>query len=1116
MKNVRFIRKPALVILGLFVILQTALPVPLQSGYTGGHPRLFDDDPSLPSRTSAAILADIRSKFHSSGTILNRWLSDCSDIVDCKSTTSFTQLNNPGTAPTPMTRMDHADETGYGDARQAIYLFNLAVDITLQSTPNPSDYSDFISTFYNLNPSGLMSLAGSNDNDIIFPAADWDWGWSQAQIKAYLDEEGEKIGRENGDYDYNIFLKDRGASLTYLCRAFDLALGLQEVFFSSDTISKNRLAVIRDNLCRMASEFFFNRHLISGQIYGHSYRQPSLPTYPLGGDWKGSSYINYDFFADMGLVTAAIVLNTYSGYDEYAWGSRSALFSKCTWPKTWFEQSLANIRVGFDGLYASPIRHEQFASGGLLAGTLVDDSGTFGEGAHYGALILEHALMPTYRALSNFVISSNYNTSTTTPFYIVYNGTYHSHSTSFSNLMGLNTSMQANSWLDVLINYFLETQDPSGRIPYFEDSYTYIIPIPQLYLSDFSSYGFHMEQIFPYPSAPADMRASQLTRQVDTWIFDDRFVLGCLANDGLLDAIVNSIAVNPTTTPTNSYGAGTYASYRSGFGSNSLYLYVTADHGYHNFWSDYTWGGGDMDRSALLTWHHDQDDNGAFILVKDGIRVVPDAGGDEELYDPITDSDRVMDNRGRCANTILWHDGNTMYNGSDEGSTIYPRSEMTVKTRTSGPYTTRGITTNYIQTKGNYKNNNSGENPEQERTYVTIGDNVVIHLDRIDVSTITTHDEFSWNMFLSADPSDNIILSDNSGGYFKYKNEPKGTYVKSLFRLLSSYDIYKNPDIENHSNIMWNNEIATDYSLEHSDNIMRFVNKFSPLPGRAYDENMMYLGMHIFDDWNSGSQTDGMKISYQKYKEGDGWHALDGISFCYRNEESLNSPSSVWGRVVINRELRSDDPDNGGYDRHMFCYPGNYSYSTINIPALHTNLEAVATYHYTHNGVEYVQFVCIENDSPISGMSTLLHYDIDNDGDLENITDELASTYQNGDILIGTNIDVQYFLQSQKTSVKDDSGLPTKFALAKPYPNPFNAFTRINFDVPKTAPVTIKIYNVRGTLVRTIEDSEYQRGAYSTVWNGTNDSNMSVASGVYFIQMVSDKYVATQKTVLVQ
>jgi hypothetical protein len=70
----------------------------------------------------------------------------------------------------------------------------------------------------------------------------------------------------------------------------------------------------------------------------------------------------------------------------------------------------------------------------------------------------------------------------------------------------------------------------------------------------------------------------------------------------------------------------------------------------------------------------------------------------------------------------------------------------------------------------------------------------------------------------------------------------------------------------------------------------------------------------------------------------------------------------------------------------------------------------------------------------------------------------------------------------------------------KSYPNPFNPTLKIAYHMPRRGELTIKIYNVRGELVRTVIDEVVEAGDAFVLWDGTDSHGQAVASGVYFYE----------------
>jgi hypothetical protein len=74
--------------------------------------------------------------------------------------------------------------------------------------------------------------------------------------------------------------------------------------------------------------------------------------------------------------------------------------------------------------------------------------------------------------------------------------------------------------------------------------------------------------------------------------------------------------------------------------------------------------------------------------------------------------------------------------------------------------------------------------------------------------------------------------------------------------------------------------------------------------------------------------------------------------------------------------------------------------------------------------------------------------------------------------------------------------LPTTFKLEQNFPNPFNPSTTIQFELPKSAHVTLTIYNILGQVVRTLVDEERPAGVHNVRFDAGR-----LASGVYFYRL---------------
>jgi photosystem II stability/assembly factor-like uncharacterized protein len=93
----------------------------------------------------------------------------------------------------------------------------------------------------------------------------------------------------------------------------------------------------------------------------------------------------------------------------------------------------------------------------------------------------------------------------------------------------------------------------------------------------------------------------------------------------------------------------------------------------------------------------------------------------------------------------------------------------------------------------------------------------------------------------------------------------------------------------------------------------------------------------------------------------------------------------------------------------------------------------------------------------------------------------------------------------------NQNGVPLSYSLSQNYPNPFNPTTKINFSLPKSGAVTLKIYDVLGSEVATLVNSNLKSGSYTVDWNAGGYS-----SGVYFYRLQAGDFTETKKMILVK
>jgi hypothetical protein len=139
-------------------------------------------------------------------------------------------------------------------------------------------------------------------------------------------------------------------------------------------------------------------------------------------------------------------------------------------------------------------------------------------------------------------------------------------------------------------------------------------------------------------------------------------------------------------------------------------------------------------------------------------------------------------------------------------------------------------------------------------------------------------------------------------------------------------------------------------------------------------------------------------------------------------------------------------------------------------------------------------------DANLGGANTVFAADIDG-----NDTLDVFAT--------GTNATVVVWYENKYLSgIELLSGtVPTGYVLTQNYPNPFNPSTAIEFSIPKSEFVTLKIYNTLGEEVATLVSDRLSVGSYQYEWDATR-----LASGIYLYRLQAGDYAETRKMMLIK
>ncbi|HEX7077374.1 MAG TPA: T9SS type A sorting domain-containing protein [Candidatus Eisenbacteria bacterium] len=125
------------------------------------------------------------------------------------------------------------------------------------------------------------------------------------------------------------------------------------------------------------------------------------------------------------------------------------------------------------------------------------------------------------------------------------------------------------------------------------------------------------------------------------------------------------------------------------------------------------------------------------------------------------------------------------------------------------------------------------------------------------------------------------------------------------------------------------------------------------------------------------------------------------------------------------------------------------------------------------------------------------------------LRDEKASSGDPGAVNLGLRTEGIYFDDVGVYSIYTISGVEnvdgapagTRVSIRRIFPNPFNPSTTIEFSVPKSGPVAVRIFDLQGRRITTLVEDSMAAGVYRVKWNGKTSEGRDLASGIYFAQI---------------
>lgn len=101
-------------------------------------------------------------------------------------------------------------------------------------------------------------------------------------------------------------------------------------------------------------------------------------------------------------------------------------------------------------------------------------------------------------------------------------------------------------------------------------------------------------------------------------------------------------------------------------------------------------------------------------------------------------------------------------------------------------------------------------------------------------------------------------------------------------------------------------------------------------------------------------------------------------------------------------------------------------------------------------------------------------------------------------------------------SINEEIVISNYFRLEQNYPNPFNPKTTISFSIPNDSKVALFIYNIKGQKIKTLTYENLRIGHHKFIWNGKDENDEPVSSGIYFYKMETDNFSEIKKCILLK
>ncbi len=400
-------------------------------------------------------------------------------------------------------------------------------------------------------------------------------------------------------------------------------------------------------------------------------------------------------------------------------------------------------------------------------------------------------------------------------------------------------------------------------------------------------------------------------------------------------------------------------------------------------------------------------------------------------------------------------------------------------------------------------------------------------------------------------------LLNNGQERHSYTYDTKGNLLTKLIevydypsymgylRFTNTYDLQGNISravTEIWLNTAWVNSNSHTYTTDTEGNILtdlsqtwsngEWVNNFNDT--YTYDSKNNIL-TDINEKWLNGTWENYFRNTYTYDTEGnllvwlkDAWSFTglfwDGYQrFTYTYDTRGNRLTYLWELWI---SYKNSDKAYNGFMLHTYTYDEQgyriSDFATVNSTNGWEN-ENRHTYTNDSNGNMLTDFEeTWTNNNWVNTARKNYTYDVNNNCTLGEFNEWLNGSwspangslniyYNNGNTVLDFTASTASIQYTSFTDVNDEINLPNSFLLSQNYPNPFNPVTTVQYSIPFSDIVTLKVYDVIGNEITTLVNEFKNAGTYEVNFNALN-----LSSGIYFYKIKSGNFNETKKMLLLK